>query len=617
MLRETRQHHFQYIVRQLPNPTAFLNTKLEVVYASDTWIEAFEFQDQEVLGKSILELAPDVPKRWMEVLGNCLNGVQGQRGTERFIGSDRQVFWFEYINNPWYDENENIIGILIQITDITKRIQGELEHEKTKLLLKEKSEIARIGSWEYDAVSDRLHWSDMTRRIHEVPKDFVPTLQNGIDFYKEGYSRNTISMAVYKAIETGEPWSEKLQIITAKGQELWVLAAGKPLYKNGEYIGLIGTFQDINEMMVSNLKIRESETLLRTVVDSLPLNVYIKDLESRKILVNRSEMNYLGVTSPEEVIGKKDADFMDSAAARKSVEEDQYVMRNGREYLNRETIAVKKDGTVTHFLTSKIPLRDAQDQIYGLLGISLDITELKQKEVELRELINVTSQQNKKLINFAHIVSHNLRSHASNFAMLLDLLPKDKEPKETRRIHQMLIAASDNLMETLENLNEVVSLNASLQKEKIGAIRLDQIFEKVRASLESQIQGSRAEIVDEIPDNTIVPGVAAYVESILTNLITNAIKYKHPDRAPLIRVRAKKDRDKIVLSVSDNGQGIDLERHGDKLFGMYKTFHDHPDARGIGLYITKNQVEAMHASIEASSQVGKGTIFNVYFNAKQ
>ena len=249
------------------------------------------------------------------------------------------------------------------------------------------------------------------------------------------------------------------------------------------------------------------------------------------------------------------------------------------------------------------------------MGISLDISELKQKESELRELIDVTSRQNKKLINFAHIVSHNLRSHAANFAMLLDLLPAEHLPEETVRIHQMLMTTSDNLMETLENLNEVVSLNAGLQKEQIRPVRLDSVLEKVIGSLASQTAEVNAEIKREIPPKMTVPGVSAYVESILTNLITNAIKYRHPNRPPSIRISAIREEDKIVLSVSDNGQGMDLERHGDKLFGMYKTFHEHPDARGIGLYITKNQVEAMHASIMASSTLGEGTTFKIYFNA--
>ena len=113
-----------------------------------------------------------------------------------------------------------------------------------------------------------------------------------------------------------------------------------------------------------------------------------------------------------------------------------------------------------------------------------------------------------------------------------------------------------------------------------------------------------------------VKGVPAYIESILTNLLTNAIKYKHPKRQPVIQVIGSRENGKTVLSVADNRQGIDLERYGEKLFGMYKTFHLHPDARGIGLYITKNQVDAMGAQILVCSEVGEGTTFKIYFSAQ-
>ena len=106
------------------------------------------------------------------------------------------------------------------------------------------------------------------------------------------------------------------------------------------------------------------------------------------------------------------------------------------------------------------------------------------------------------------------------------------------------------------------------------------------------------------------------MDSIIHNLLTNAVKYKHPDRNPIISVNTKKEGNKIVLSVKDNGIGIDLRKNGDKLFGMYKTFHANDDARGIGLYITKNQIEAMGGNILVYSEVDKGTTFKVYFNEK-
>jgi len=613
MLKGIATYSQAYLVRQLPNPTVFLNTGLEVAMASDSWLELFDFQHKEVLGKPILDLFPHPAPHWQEVLAQCLRGKGEFRGTDRTIREDGKEVWFEWTNTPWFAEDENIQGVLIQVTDITRQIRSEIEHEKLQLLFNAQSENARIGSWSFEAHTGTLTWSEMTRVIHEVPDHYQPNLESAIDFYKEGYSRNTISMAVYRAIENGVPWKEQLQLTTYTGREIWVLAAGKPLYKNGEYIGLIGTFQDVTDIYLSNQKTLESEKLLRTVVDNLPLNVYIKDLDSRKVLVNKAECAYMGVRDAVELLGKDDFDLYPAEVARTSREEDLYVMDNGKPIMGKETISVRNDGSVTHFLSSKIPLYDADDQIYGLMGISLDISDLKQKESELRDLIKVTSLQNKKLVGFAHIVSHNLRSHTANFSMLLEFLGHEQDEAEKSRILGMLTEASDHLLETLDNLNEVVAINTNHPGAKTS-LPLHQMIEKARKKLACLLDKHQGELINKVPARARVQAVPDYLNNILLNFISNALKYRHPDRNPRIGLSLEYAKGHTVLVIKDNGLGIDLKKHGDKLFGMYKTFHDHPEARGIGLFICKNQIEAMNGFITTQSAVGEGTTFKIHFH---
>ena len=613
MLKGIATYSQAYLVRQLPNPTVFLNTGLEVVLASDSWLELFGFQHKEVLGRPILELFPEPSPHWQEILAQCLRGKGEFRGTDRTLRADGQEVWFEWINAPCFGEDENIQGVLIQVTDITRQIRSEIENEKLRLLFNAQSENARIGSWSFEAHTGTLTWSEMTRVIHEVPDDFVPDLESAIGFYKEGYSRNTISLAVYRAIENGEPWKEQLQLTTYTGRDIWVVAAGRPLYKNGEYIGLLGTFQDVTDMYLSNQKTLESEKLLRTVVDNLPLNVYIKDLESRKVLVNKAECTYMGVKDPKALLGKSDFELYPPEVARASREEDLYVMDNGKPILGKETVSVRHDGSVTHFLSSKIPLYDSDNQIYGLMGISLDISDLKQKESELRDLIKVSSLQNKKLVGFAHIVSHNLRSHTANFSMLLEFLAHEQDEAEKSRILGMLTEASDNLLETLDNLNEVVAINTNHPGAKTS-LPLRQMIEKARAKLAGPLGKSGGQLINEVPAKARVQAEPAYLDNILFHFISNALKYCHPERKPRVCLSLEKTREHTVLVIADNGLGIDLKKNGDKLFGMYKTFHEHPGARGIGLFICKNQIEAMNGFITTQSQVGEGTTFKIHFH---
>lgn len=613
MLRKSQISTENYLIKQLPTATAYINRDFEVVHVSDQWIQTFEFEDREIYGKSIYELFETVNPELKGVLEACLLGSSSEHGTKFFIDRSGKERWFEWNNIPWFDPDENIIGLIIQATEITERRLEQERLERMSILLKNKSEVARIGSWEYNALTEELKWCPMMCKIKGIPEDFSPTVDEAINLYKEGYSRNAISMAVHNAKEHGESWNEKLEMITADGREIWVIAAGKPLYRNNKFIGIIGTLQDITEHVRQEVKIRESEELLRTVIDSLPLNIYIKDQHSRKVLVNRSECEYMGVKSKSELLDKSDFDLFPKEVAQISRDEDLSVLRTLNPMMNRETINIKNDGSSTTFLTSKIPLIGKDSKAERILGISMDISILKQKEAELHDLINVTSLQNKKLINFAHIVSHNLRSHTANFSMLLEFLKEEQDEEEKKNLIKMLTDASDNLLETIDNLNEVVSINTNINLKKTP-VGLAEKINSIQHGLSAFLKNHNAQIVNLVPEEVEVPVVPAYLDSILMNFITNAVKYRNPEKDPKVLLTLERIGKYAVLSIQDNGLGIDLEKYGDKLFGMYKTFHDNAEARGIGLYITKNQIEAMNGKVEVASKVGIGTTFKIFFN---
>ncbi len=603
-----------YTIKQLPNAIAFVDRNLKLNCASDEWAAFFNLDYHMAIGKQLFDVIDESNYSWREPLVSTLEG-----NTECFLqttltGNGIEK-WFELSTKPWYNEEENIIGAIIQVEDVSNRVLMDLKFQKLENLLRDQSEISKVGTWEYDLDSERIEWSAMTKKIHEVPHDFQPSIDKAINFYKQGHDRNTISMLVHNCIEKGETWNTKLKIVTAKANERWVLAAGKPFYKDGKISRLIGTFQDITEDVEAENKIIENEKLLRTLIDNIPLNIFIKDKDSKKVLVNKAECDYLGVSNPQEIIGKTDYDLYDKDVADISRHEDVHVMKTQKPILKKRTINVKKDGSSTSFLTSKIPFVNADGRSKGVIGISMDISDVIQKEDQLRNLINVTAIQNKKLINFAHIVSHNLRSHTANFSMLLDFLVNEKEASERKRIMDMLLHASDNLMDTLENLNEVVDISTDVNLEK-KSLNLNENITKVQQNLSAFLHQNNVQINNNIADTVNVKAVPAYMESIILNLVTNAVKYRHPDRNPSIVLSAKKKEDITIFCIQDNGLGIDLDKYGQKLFGMYKTFHNNKDARGIGLYIVKNQIEAMGGNITVKSEVEKGSTFSVYFNDK-
>jgi signal transduction histidine kinase len=132
--------------------------------------------------------------------------------------------------------------------------------------------------------------------------------------------------------------------------------------------------------------------------------------------------------------------------------------------------------------------------------------------------------------------------------------------------------------------------------------------------LQAIIEKDDIRIEVDVPKELQIKGVLAYLESVVLNLVSNAIKYRDPKKKDnFVSITAFEEGQTIMLKVADNGLGIDLEKYGQKLFGMYKVFHGNKDARGIGLFITKNQIESMGGSISVESIPLKGTTFCVTF----
>lgn len=246
------------------------------------------------------------------------------------------------------------------------------------------------------------------------------------------------------------------------------------------------------------------------------------------------------------------------------------------------------------------------------IGTHKDITQLKEKEIELANTINIIGNQNNRLSNFAHIVSHNLRSHASNLKMLLDLF-KNADEEERNEMLEHLEAISDGLYVTIGHLKELVEIQFEIKLVKEN-LNLRHYLKNILNILHNEIKKHGVDIEVNIPLDVTVNYNPAYLESILLNFTTNAIKYSSPDRKPVVSYDFEIINGKKVLSISDNGLGIDLKKHKNSLFGMYKTFHKNQNSRGIGLFITKNQVEAMGGTIEVYSKENKGTTFKIIFN---
>ncbi len=269
-----------------------------------------------------------------------------------------------------------------------------------------------------------------------------------------------------------------------------------------------------------------------------------------------------------------------------------------------------QSGAQIPVLMSVTPIHGGTGE-HGLLAVAVDITELKKVETELKNMLEISQKQNERLKNFAHIVSHNLRSHSSGISGVLSFLEEDVPELKQNELFLLISNATKSLSQTVEDLGEVVKF--TLDSQHLSHVMLRAVVEKNLDSLAPQLRESAMEVDLRLPPGLAVKAVPAYIDSAVFNLISNAIKYASQDRKSYLYIYAHQRNSQWVISFKDNGLGIDLDQHKEKLFGMYKTFHNHPDSRGLGLFLTKSQMQSMGGSIEVESKLGRGSIFKLIF----
>jgi len=397
------------------------------------------------------------------------------------------------------------------------------------------------------------------------------------------------------------------------GDIIWVNLTVSPLWEKDENTKThIAIVEDITKRRASEQLILESQQKIKNLIDSIDGIVWEGNSEEPGItFISKKSESILGYT-PEEwiaddyfwrkIIHPEDRDWVIKKSAECARERKPFDSEYRIIHKNGNTVWVRDIVSIYHESENSIKFR----------GILIDITKSKQFEIDLNNSLKLVTEQNKRLLNFSHIVSHNLRSHTSNIQSLINLIELTEDKKEEEELLVLLKSVSEALNETIDNLNEVVSIQTDITP-VIEDLNLNKYINRTLEVLRDQIIKNDADIRNNVPETVTVKFNPAYLESVLLNFISNSIRYKHPERKPIIELNSYLENNFQVLEIKDNGIGIDLKKNGDKLFGMYKTFTNNAESRGIGLFISKNQIDTMNGKIEVESTLNEGTTFKIYF----
>ena len=355
------------------------------------------YSREEVLEMSLFDLVPkehhaDI-RLYLQQIQSAVK-VSGQLYVRHKDGSIKTWIFNNVLHSPVGSEEAYVIGNAI---DITSRAQLEKDLRLTRALLEETGNVARVGGWEVDLATSKVSWTPVTRSIHEVPEDFIPDLHEGINFYMEGESRDMISLAVQQAIQHGTPWNIDLQIVTARGNVIWVRTIGKAIQENGITVKLLGTFQDIDSEKIAELAAAAAKKLLMDVFDaSSEVSVIATNTEGIITVFNRGAEKMLGYDAVE-MIGRQSPTIihvqeeLEIHSQKVSAEFGCPVLgfdaiiaraeRYGSEKKNWTYVC--KDGDTRWVELVVTPIRDLDQVTIGYLGIALDVTEKRSIEIEL------------------------------------------------------------------------------------------------------------------------------------------------------------------------------------------------------------------------------------------
>ncbi len=452
--------------------------------------------------------------------------------------------------------------------------------------------------------------SDGIKKVLELePED----LKNGIRpllsrVHKDDLKR--VMESISWSVKTQQEWNCEYRVVLPEQGLRWVRGKAKPELQDDGSVLSSGFLSDITReksIAEQNERLREQ---FEAVLNTVPNLIFVKGVDGRYKMANKAACEFFGVTR-DEIVGKKDVDLgVPEQLACGYHATDVKVASTKEPVFIPEIRSKDNSGNEVYHQTIKVPFQQEGSDEVAVLAVITDITERKQREQELDETLDIVGEQNKRLLNFAHIVSHNLRNHAGNISMLISLFDIEESEEEKEELMGYLKTASERLNVSIEDLNEIIDQQYKTEKD-LKELKPAEMLKKVKEILVSDILNHNVKFIEDVDEDLIIKYNPAYLESIMLNMVSNAIKYRDPDKKPKVRIKIYEEGESAYLEVADNGLGIDMEKHGDKLFGMYNTFHGNENSKGIGLFITKNQIESMGGSIKVESEPGKGTTFKI------
>ncbi len=376
---------------------------------------------------------------------------------------------------------------------------------------------------------------------------------------------------------------------------------------------VIITTEDISERVIALSKLEESEKKLNELINSIDGIVWELNQENGKFRFISDKVETMLGYSKEEIL------LHNSFWEEHIASEDQTrvltqikALNSKNNYLDIEYRMISAQGKTIWVRGIINFLKNKRTNKKLIRGVIIDITKAKQIETNLYQSLDIVTEQNRRIFNFSHIVSHNLRSHTSNIQSIINLLEITQKPKDREELLDMLKEVSSDLDDSVHHLNEITSIytNINIEKQKI---QLKLAVESVLSNLDNIITLRKAKVTNLLTNNLVIHHNKLYLDNIIMNFVMYILKNKDLKTIPNIEIKSYLENNYVVLEIKDIGNGLNIDRNSDKIFSLFQSPENDTDINhGFGLFIAKSQIEALNGKVQVENSKNE-TTFKIYF----
>lgn len=471
-------------------------------------------------------------------------------------------------------------------------------------------ESMQAGLWEWNLVDESKNWwsSRHYEMLGYAPNEIEPSVKNFLDIIHPADVKTIARFA--RRINNRVPFETEARYRTKNGSYKWMAVVGQSKFDaTGNPVSVIGSIVDIDDKKRAQMLVQQQADL----ISLLPDGIIICDMQARVLDMNAGAEKTFGIKR-EEAINKSvtrlaELDFVGSDL--KLVQKD--LREKG--IVRCEVNIRNNDGREVLVLVTGKVMENQYDNITRVVCVYTDISMLRLNE-ELKQALLQQQENNRYLEQLAYIGAHDLKAPITTIMGLIDLMNKpDLNIDEVREIASMVKQSANQMHRTNSALNDVLRLKTNLSTIDINnpgeLITIEQLLDDIRQMVEirlAQVNGTLHISFGSL-GNIKLPHV--HFRSVITNLVDNAIKYHDPNKKPEIKIAIAQTAEKLLITVSDNGLGMDIERNRHKMFTIFKRLHNHVEGSGVGLHIIKTIIEAYGGTVSVKSSVGEGSVFSI------